>query len=664
MMGPMSHTNEPEPQLAALITAIVMVGTAAHAHGQAAVEWPVALGGNGHWYEVLPLGGKYEISVADYAARIRGAQIVEFEDSGEFEFVHASLASALVDRLAFAGAERMPLREPHLLDASHPIVGWLREARTSRLVDLVLIGDSNIAFEGLGWDHGLQYAMHASGLPLAAIGPTPFNDDGGTVGWNWTKSIGPYQDWPSSLGNHLTSTQFAPPLLAEQMHFPLGLPNTGTGYAWLSSGSASIVGGMFVEPDHPFILEAAPFDLRLQHGLMPGGGRFTPTAWRQADGAALASNEISCASKKYGIAETVLSVPGGFAAGSGLRLTIDAGSGVHAPFFLGWTTLERTDIAHGGCVSVLNWHGGATSVRIASDIESFDGATATRWVEAIRSRQLRHGPAVRALFLVCSGMNDFGLTIDEHETALRRMISHLSSRWIAAGGAPSEIGFVLMTSHDPGIDNPTQTFVSFRARCRAIAAERSDTMVIDLGAIPMESQFYDGGQDSSPHLSQAGYEIMALRILDAIDRPGGAGCEWRWRSGMPVMQQIDSSSLGDCVRARAAVSEDRGALKGIARDSMLEYALVEYRADCDGDGLVDRGAIALGLVQDLNGNLVPDSCECLGDIDQSGGVDSSDLAVLLGRWGQGGDASDLDRSGSVDASDLVILLARWGSCRE
>lgn len=602
------------------------------------------------------------MSVAEYEAQLRSGRIAELEQPGEFAFVRAQLAEALVGRLAFTAAERTPLREPQLLDASHPLFDWIRDARTSRLIDLVLVGDSNIAYGGLGWDHGLQHALHAGGIPCAAIGPTPLNDDGGTVGWRFSKSFGSAQEWPSTLGNHATSTQFAPAPLAQQMDFPLGFPNTGTGYAWLSSGSATIAGGMFLAQDHPFVLGSVPFEVRIQHGLMPKGGRFTPSAWRLQGGEALAGAEVHCNAKKYAMAESVLAVPGAFASGSSLRISIDAGFGVQAPFFLGWTTLERTDIAHGSCVSVLNWHGGASSVRIADDIESFDGPTSARWVAAIRERQLRHGGSVRAVFVLCSGMNDFGLTLDEHEAALRRMIAHMSARWTAGGGSPSEIGFLLMTSHDPSIDDPTDNFLGFRARCRQIASERNDTVTIDLGAIPMVRAFYEGNQDSGPHLSQVGYESIASRIVDALDGSPGAGCEWRWRSGAPVDQTVDADWLPACGRARAVIAGASPSMLGIARDSQLADVLIEYRADCDDDGVVDRGAVAMGIVQDLNGNFIPDACECLGDIDQSGSVDSSDMAVLLGRWGDMGGAPDLDLSGLVDAADLVVLLANWGPC--
>ena len=95
----------------------------------------------------------------------------------------------------------------------------------------------------------------------------------------------------------------------------------------------------------------------------------------------------------------------------------------------------------------------------------------------------------------------------------------------------------------------------------------------------------------------------------------------------------------------------------------MGLALIEYAVDCDGDGLVDRGAVAAGLTVDINGNFVPDACECLSDLNQDGSIDSRDLAALLNSWGESGTGADIDGSGVVDAADLTIMLTNWGACK-
>jgi hypothetical protein len=56
------------------------------------------------------------------------------------------------------------------------------------------------------------------------------------------------------------------------------------------------------------------------------------------------------------------------------------------------------------------------------------------------------------------------------------------------------------------------------------------------------------------------------------------------------------------------------------------------------------------------------SCSCPADLDLSGTVDASDLAILLGGWGTGATESDLNGNGVVEAADLSILLGAWGTC--
>lgn len=51
---------------------------------------------------------------------------------------------------------------------------------------------------------------------------------------------------------------------------------------------------------------------------------------------------------------------------------------------------------------------------------------------------------------------------------------------------------------------------------------------------------------------------------------------------------------------------------------------------------------------------------CPGDFDNSGAIDASDLATLLGAWGT--PDADIDGDGTTSASDLATLLATWGTC--
>jgi hypothetical protein len=56
---------------------------------------------------------------------------------------------------------------------------------------------------------------------------------------------------------------------------------------------------------------------------------------------------------------------------------------------------------------------------------------------------------------------------------------------------------------------------------------------------------------------------------------------------------------------------------------------------------------------------VPKSCP--SDINGDGKTDATDVALLLGDWGESGVPADID-CGGVGASDLAILLGGWGTC--
>ena len=57
----------------------------------------------------------------------------------------------------------------------------------------------------------------------------------------------------------------------------------------------------------------------------------------------------------------------------------------------------------------------------------------------------------------------------------------------------------------------------------------------------------------------------------------------------------------------------------------------------------------------------PAIAACPGDLDDSGDVGGSDLAILLASWGLD-NLAELTGDGTVDGSDLAVLLAAWGPC--
>ena len=100
-------------------------------------------------------------------------------------------------------------------------------------------------------------------------------------------------------------------------------------------------------------------------------------------------------------------------------------------------------------------------------------------------------------------------------------------------------------------------------------------------------------------------------------------------------------------------------------------SIVEWDADCNGDGIVDIGQILDGIYDDLDGNGVPDCCDtgnqcnlcAAADLSNDGQVNVQDILILIAFWGlcDACDA-DIDQDGSVNVVDLLVVIGNWGTC--
>jgi hypothetical protein len=107
---------------------------------------------------------------------------------------------------------------------------------------------------------------------------------------------------------------------------------------------------------------------------------------------------------------------------------------------------------------------------------------------------------------------------------------------------------------------------------------------------------------------------------------------------------------------------------GGAQFTVTESTFNPSCADCNLNSTPDLEEIVMGTVADSNRNSIPDTCECIGDIDLDGAIGGSDLGIMLAYWGvvttdSVSLASDLNADGFVNGSDLGVLLAHWGACQ-
>lgn len=131
-------------------------------------------------------------------------------------------------------------------------------------------------------------------------------------------------------------------------------------------------------------------------------------------------------------------------------------------------------------------------------------------------------------------------------------------------------------------------------------------------------------------------------------------------SGVGIRLGTGGLSLGDNVVC-AGLSGVAGAWTNLGGNQWTCPA----PEDCDGNGIEDLYDVVLGRVADANGDRIPDSCQCPGDIVEDGQVDAIDLAAVLGCWGTDcklHPRADCDGDGSVTSADLAMVLASWGNC--
>jgi len=149
-------------------------------------------------------------------------------------------------------------------------------------------------------------------------------------------------------------------------------------------------------------------------------------------------------------------------------------------------------------------------------------------------------------------------------------------------------------------------------------------------------------------------------------------CVWRWSNG----ETFDLSWYG--WNPDNGYTTERLVTNGTTFDDMCSPcsvqdfrppSIIEWSADCNNDGIVDKGQILAGSLADTNSDGIPDICEgdvCHdADLTVNGIVDGSDLGALLAFWGPINPVfpqADINHDGVVDGGDLGSLLASWGLC--
>ena len=91
-----------------------------------------------------------------------------------------------------------------------------------------------------------------------------------------------------------------------------------------------------------------------------------------------------------------------------------------------------------------------------------------------------------------------------------------------------------------------------------------------------------------------------------------------------------------------------------------------FAFDCNRNCINDEVEIQSGSSADLNGNGVPDECECVSDFNNDGTANIDDLLILISNWGPvpNGESVEGNLNGDdiVDVNDVLLFIQYWGSC--
>ena len=140
--------------------------------------------------------------------------------------------------------------------------------------------------------------------------------------------------------------------------------------------------------------------------------------------------------------------------------------------------------------------------------------------------------------------------------------------------------------------------------------------------------------------------------------------------GNNLVDLADFALMRQCLSAGATNPDQPCAVADIDQNGVVNAADMDAfvlafdlpATDCNGNGINDLIDIAVGGMQDNDGDGRPDSCAtCAADLTGDGQVNGFDLSLVLAGWGNPGPA-DVNQDGTTNGLDLTALLAAWGPC--
>lgn len=408
----------------------------------------------------------------------------------------------------------------------------LRAALEAGRVDFVGIGDSNQILSGFGWDHGFQYALLTRGHQAFATGLVSQNEGGGSgagQGYGYSRA-----------GSLIGSTTGAPSEL--QRYYSVGSgglsPASPTYLADGATTTTTVASGLAVHGDVNLLDNTAALAFDIHFGTFPSGsGQFRASARIETSPySGVASNSIrSTNTGGYGMARETLTLSAS-PARAGLSIAgrpiLMNTTGITGPYFNTYYRWRNPARVTGWAYGTLEFRGGQSMRTFAVDFQQASNETLTHYFSTLRDDQ---GVTQKTIVLcVNGGLNDRNETLPsvgpaavsdgdspeafvDNFTAIRNRIEAI---WALNGWSAEELHWLVFPSH-PVSDPDDPELVAYRTALEAYVSTMPQAYFVNLAEITSAPEMLAGGWYASGgsdrnHLTQAGYEQLGLRVIEAV----------------------------------------------------------------------------------------------------------------------------------------------------
>lgn len=392
----------------------------------------------------------------------------------------------------------------------------------TRPVDIVGMGDSNQLQGGFGWDHGIGYAMRQLYAMYASplfVHPNTTRENQGYLTANGLNGAAD-GTMPSGLDAFALPNANTPPSPLSRYQETVAIGN--------SNGIEIQVGGLNVNSDLRGYYCYGTFN--------SGSGSFRPAARLEESpySTLVQGSVINTNTGAFGQAVTTLDVAAAVRDKKvSFKWELPGGTVSVAPTVEFWSRAEDRNASAGFAVNTLFSQAGASLYDMAEFVQSATDDALTNYFTGVRYIQVARGVEPVVVMHINAGLNDRNETRqpslgpspssdpDSPEAFvdnLRAVTTRIEAIYALNGWALSGLYWLVTPSHR--ISDPDDAeLLTFRAAARTWASGRARSSVVDFNDLmtaaeaTTNSWYASGGADTS-HLTQAGYEQLAVRELD------------------------------------------------------------------------------------------------------------------------------------------------------